>query len=106
MEKLFDIKIIILEQFVEQRYYSRKALEGITLDNFVTGIVGARGIGKTTFLLHSVIKNGAKQRRALYLSADNIYLLEHRLLELVDRLYKETNVRSTPTTCHFTMKMA
>lgn len=55
--------------------------------------MGPRGVGKTTFLLHYAIKNGAKKRRALYVSADNLYFLEHRLLDLVDSLYKETDIR-------------
>lgn len=93
MEKLFDIQQIILEQFEEQSYYSRKVFESITLDNFITGIVGPRGVGKTTFLLHYAMKNGAKKRQALYISVDNLYFLEHRLLDLVDRLYKETDIR-------------
>ncbi len=93
MEKLFDIQQIIFEQFEEQPYYARRALDSITFDNYVTGIVGPRGIGKTTFLLHYAIKNGAKKRRSLYISADNLYFLDHQLLELVDRLYKETDIR-------------
>lgn len=62
--------------------------------NRIIGIVGPRGVGKTTFLLHSVLKNQNNAIETLYVSADHLYFLEHSLLNLVDQLYKETDVRS------------
>lgn len=93
MLKLFDIQRIILEEFEQQPFYERQVFQQITLDNAITGILGLRGIGKTTYLLHQALQAGAKKQKALYVSADNFYFLEHRLLELVDYLYKETEVR-------------
>jgi len=93
MEKLFDIQQVIISQFEKRPFYQREVFKKIHLDNYVNGIVGARGIGKTSFLLNYVIKHGAKEGLALYVSADNLYFLNHPLLELVDKLYKETNVR-------------
>lgn len=55
--------------------------------------MGSRGVGKTTLLLQLVLEKGAKQRQSLYVSADNLYFLDNRLIDLVDRLYKETDVR-------------
>ncbi len=55
--------------------------------------MGARGIGKTTFLLHQALLRGARERKALYISADNYYLLKTPLIELADKLYKETDIR-------------
>lgn len=93
MNKLFDIQTIILNQFKKSRFYHREVFRTINLKNKLIGIVGARGIGKTTFLLHSIIEAGADDRRALYVSADNIYFLQNSLLDLVDELYKESKVR-------------
>ena len=93
MNQLFEIQRILLEQFQELPFFRRKIFEQITLDNKISGILGPRGVGKTTFLLHFVLERGASKRKALYVSADNLYFLEHRLLELVDQLYKETDVR-------------
>jgi len=93
LNKLFDIQQIIFGQFEKQAYYPRKVFQRINLDNFATGIVGSRGIGKTTFLLKHAIDNGAREGRALYVSADNLYFLNNPLFELVDQLYKETDVR-------------
>lgn len=93
MNKLFDIQQIILGQFQKQPFYARKVFETINLDNYVTGIVGPRGIGKTTFLLKHALENGAGERLALYVSADNLYFLDNSLVDLVDQLYKETDIR-------------
>jgi uncharacterized protein len=93
MEKLFEIQRIILEQFERQPFYARDIFHTFYLDNKICGLVGSRGVGKTTFLLHHILKNGAKERRALYVSADNLYFLTHSLVDLVDKLYKETDVR-------------
>ena len=67
-------------------------MNAITLDNAVTGIVGVRGIGKTTNLLKQALMNGAKERRALYVSADDLYFLDNKLVDLVKQLYQETDV--------------
>src|SRR5262245_51415396 len=93
MEQLFEIQRILLEQFQDLPFFHRKIFDQITLDNRISGILGPRGVGKTTFLLHFVLGSAAKKRRALYVSADNVYFLEHTLIGLVDQLYKETDVR-------------
>lgn len=93
MNKLFDIQQIIIGQFEKQPFYFREIFKQINIDNYITGIVGSRGIGKTTFLLKRAIENGAKEGLALYVSADNLYFLNNSLIELIDQLYKQTDVR-------------
>jgi uncharacterized protein len=93
MEKLFEIQKMILDQFDPAKVYPRTFYQRITLDNYATGIVGPRGIGKTTLLLLQALKLGAKSRNALYVSADNLFFLENRLIDLADWLYKETDVK-------------
>ncbi len=93
MNKLFEMQQIIIGQFEKLPFYAREVFKTINIANFVTGIVGPRGIGKTTFLLKYAIDNGAKEKAALYVSADNLYFLNNSLVELVDQLYKETDVR-------------
>lgn len=93
MEQLFEIQNLLIEDFRQSPFYFRKGFDNITLDNRLTGIVGSRGIGKTTFLLHQTIEQGAGEKKSLYISADSYYFLNTPLLELVDRLYKETEVR-------------
>src|SRR6478752_6545097 len=93
MNQLFEIQRILLDQFKNLPFFQRKIFSQITLDNKISGILGPRGVGKTTFLLHFILERGASNRKALYVSADNLYFLEHTLLGLVDQLYKETDVR-------------
>lgn len=93
MYELFETQKIILSQFKRQSLYYRAAFDKITLDNQITGVVGSRGIGKTTLLLQQAIKSGVEQAKALYASADQLFFLDNSLIQLVDKLYKETDVR-------------
>ncbi|MCE3237331.1 MAG: ATPase [Gammaproteobacteria bacterium] len=92
MEKLFEIQKIIIDQLKRESFYDRAFFNTITLDNKITGIVGNKGIGKTTLLLKSAIKAGAEKHQALYVSADHLYFLENKIIDLVDQLYKTTDV--------------
>ena len=51
------------------------------------GIIGARGVGKTTMILQ-YIKERLDSKKALYVSADNLYFSENRLVDLADDFYK------------------
>ncbi|MDR1730305.1 MAG: AAA family ATPase [Prevotellaceae bacterium] len=52
------------------------------------GIIGSRGIGKTTLLLQYIKQNYPNDEHALYVSADNIWFSEHKLVELADTFSK------------------
>ena len=93
MEKLFDIQRVIIEQVEENSYFWRSQFDSFILAPQICGIVGARGVGKTTFLLRHAISCGAKKRKALYVSADNLFFLENTLISLIDYLYKQTDTR-------------
>lgn len=51
------------------------------------GIIGARGVGKTTMILQ-YIKNNLDSKKALYVSADDMYFGENRLFDLADYFFK------------------
>ena len=93
MQRLFEIQRIIIEQVEERPFFWRDQFDQMIGTGHVCGIVGARGVGKTTFLLRYAIRCGAKKAEALYVSADNVFFLEHTLLGLADHLYKHTNTR-------------
>ncbi|MDF1654620.1 MAG: AAA family ATPase [Coxiellaceae bacterium] len=93
MQALFELQKQLLSQFHNQPFYFRQRFSKLTLDNFATGIVGGRGAGKTTFLLHIVDQHINRDQQALYVSADSIYFLESTLLGLVEQLHKETDIR-------------
>lgn len=48
------------------------------------GIKGSRGVGKTTLLLQYIKKNFGNSETALYVSLDDLYFSENRLVDLVD----------------------
>ncbi len=54
------------------------------------GIIGQRGVGKTTLLLQYIKQNLQNNEHALYISADNIWFSEHKLVELADTFYKRS----------------
>lgn len=89
MQRLFEIQEILLEQFKKERFYFREVFSKITLENGINGVIGSRGVGKTTLLLHHTLKN---KPTTLYVSADNLFFLTNRLVDLVDYLYKQTDV--------------
>lgn len=93
MHQLFEIQAILLKQFSHQEIYHRKIFDQFYFDNRINCLVGSRGVGKTTFLLEYVKQQGALDNRALYVSADNLFFLTRNFLDLVDALYKETDVR-------------
>ncbi len=51
------------------------------------GLVGPRGVGKSTMLLQ-YIKMQLEEKDTLYVSADHLYFASHTLVDLADRFYK------------------
>ena len=52
------------------------------------GLVGPRGVGKTTMLLQH-IKLYLPVEKTLYVSADNLYFVDHTLVDLAERFVKQ-----------------
>lgn len=92
MHPLLETQRFIIDDFKGMPYHERLHYQSIPLANRVNGILGARGTGKTTFLLKTVIDHGAEKGHALYVSADNLYFLENKLIDLAEWIYKETDI--------------
>ncbi|MBE9469283.1 MAG: ATP-binding protein [Bacteroidetes bacterium] len=67
--------------------FKRYLYEKVSWDSRMIGIIGARGVGKTTMILQH-IKENLDSKKALYVSADDMYFSENRLLDLADDFYK------------------
>ncbi|PKP52056.1 MAG: AAA family ATPase [Bacteroidetes bacterium HGW-Bacteroidetes-1] len=67
--------------------FKRYLYEKVSWDNRMIGIIGARGVGKTTLILQH-IKENLDSKKALYVSADDMYFGENRLFDLADEFYK------------------
>ena len=93
LNHLFEIQAILLKQLAKQTIYQRDIFETFRFDNRLNCVMGARGIGKTTFLLDYITKEKIQGREVLYVSADNLFFLRHSITDLVDTLFKETDIR-------------
>ncbi len=78
MNILFETQQVILSQFTARAFYPREIFNKVTLDNHITGVMGGRGVGKTTLLLKLVLMHGSSEKKALYVSADHLYFLENK----------------------------
>ena len=61
--------------------FKRFLYDKIHFDNRLIGIVGPRGVGKTTLILQYLKEHRLGDERALYLSADNVFFKQGDLLE-------------------------
>lgn len=67
--------------------FKRYLYNKIAWDSRLVGVVGPRGVGKTTMILQ-YIKENLDSRKALYASADDLYFSDNRLYDLADNFYK------------------
>ena len=83
MDTLIQIYRRLLNE-VKPDYY-RQFYRNFSMDHRLIGVVGARGVGKTTFLIQYLREHFDTSEKGLYISADNLYFTEHSLLETVDQ---------------------
>jgi predicted AAA+ superfamily ATPase len=87
MDTLIEIYNRLLAEMIPS--YRRKFYNDFVMDNRLVGIIGGRGVGKTTFLINYLREHYNDSSQALYVSADNLYFVEHTLLEVVDQFVKD-----------------
>lgn len=63
------------------------------LRNRLTGLIGPRGVGKTTLLLQYIKNELAREKTSFYFSADSIYFQQTNLLHFVSDLYQKEGYR-------------
>jgi len=63
------------------------------LKNRLTGIIGPRGVGKTTLMLQYIKEHFYAKKQAFYFTADHVYFNQTTLLEYVHKLYYEQGFR-------------
>lgn len=66
---------------------ARYLYPSFNLHNRLTGLIGPRGVGKTTLLLQYIKKELYAEGKAFYFSADLIYFQQTTLLEFVGNLH-------------------
>lgn len=88
MEILIETYQRLLRDYLPS--YERQFYRDFTLPQNVVGVIGARGVGKTTFLLDYLHRHYPQSDKGLYVSADHLYFNEHSLLSVVDQFVKES----------------
>ena len=86
MEKLIDKSIKKIENINTD--FKRFLVKEINWDRRLIGIKGARGTGKTTLLLQYIRENYGLSDEVLYVSLDDIYFSENKLVALADAFAK------------------
>lgn len=83
--KLYEYMAELLKRipldFVRYKY------DEINWDGRMVGIIGPRGVGKSTMVLQRIKQSAGGHH--LYVSADNIYFTSHSLMNLADEFIKE-----------------
>ena len=68
--------------------FHRYMYEQISWDAHMFGLVGPRGVGKSTMILQ-YIKEHRADRRMFYVTADHLYFSSHTLVDLADEFARE-----------------
>lgn len=66
---------------------TRYLYQDFNLNNRLTGLVGPRGVGKTTMLLQYIKNELFEEGKSFYFSADSVYFQQTILLEFVRDLH-------------------
>ena len=89
MQKLIEKYARLLSH--KKEIYHREIFDDFVLDGRIIGIVGPRGVGKTTFLLEYAKKNYQNSEKALYISADDPYFLNNTLVDCAQSFINHYN---------------
>ncbi len=69
--------------------FERYLMHEIPWEDRMIGILGPRGVGKSTLVKQHILAQGDRKDEYLYVSADHTYLADHTLAELADRFVME-----------------
>lgn len=86
MEQLMDLYRQMLRHV--DTTFVRFMHESVEWSARMIGIVGPRGVGKTTMLLQH-IKQNLPEEKTLFVNADDLYFEEHRLFDLAKEFYQD-----------------
>ncbi|MCW3808037.1 ATP-binding protein [Plebeiibacterium marinum] len=86
MDKLFEKSIQKFRKVPTA--FKRYLLDRVEWDNRLIGIKGARGAGKTTLLLQYAKDQLPIDKQTLYVSLDDLYFTENKLVDLADNFVK------------------
>lgn len=85
MEKLFEYFHKLLKETHTDFF---RYIKDINWRSRMIGITGPRGVGKTTMVLQH-IKKDLDVHKTLYITAEDFYFADHRLMELAEVFVKQ-----------------
>lgn len=85
MERLFDVYHRLLSN--TNVAFKRFIREEIDWNDRLIALMGSRGVGKTTLMLQYLKENYPKDNDVLYVSLDDIYFSNHKLVEFAGDFY-------------------
>jgi predicted AAA+ superfamily ATPase len=83
LEKLFK-KYQYINKKIDKLKYKRYFFDIVDFDERLIGIVGARGVGKTTFLLQYLNELQIEDEKKLYFSVDSIFGYDTTLFDIAE----------------------
>ena len=91
---MLDSLQMIFERLLEQTSmrHHRFLFHQFNLNNRLTGLIGARGVGKTTLMLQLIKQHYAGMNNVFYFSADHIYFKEKKLYSFIEELYLKQSI--------------
>lgn len=92
---MFDRLYAIYRRLLENCNYEYKRFlfDSFEMKGRLTGLVGPRGTGKTTFMLQYINEKVENKEKAFYVSLDSIYFAHSTLIEFVSNLYEIQGIR-------------
>ena len=85
MEKLFEYSNKLIKE--ADTSFLRYMYNEINWQSRMIGLIGPRGVGKTTLVLQ-YIKQNLNPAETLYVTAEDFYFVDNRIIELVDTFVK------------------
>jgi len=67
---------------------TRYLYRSFNINNRLTGLIGPRGVGKTTLLLQYIKNNLYNENKSFYFTADHVYFQKTTLLEFASQLHQ------------------
>lgn len=86
---MLDSLRLIFQRLIDEvnMAHYRFLYDKFNITNRLTGLIGARGVGKTTLLLQFIKNNLLANSNVFYFSADHIYFSSTSIYEFIENLY-------------------
>lgn len=91
---MIDSLKMIFERLLDETsmQFTRYLFQHIHLNNRLIGLVGPRGVGKTTLLLQLIKQHYPNTKSVFYFSADHIYFKNESIYSFIESLYLHQGV--------------